>query len=235
VNALVWALEMRLAFTRTRELALWIIAPLSAVLVLATGAVPAGAGAGAYAALFAAFGVLSTVLPLVHDGDRGMTARVVRGGLSPASYLIQRAAAGATLATARLLPALLVASVLLHASVVEVLVASAVLVLTVWIGSLLGVMAAAMSRSASEALAFSVVGLLLLLHMSGVFRTPGPDGVGAALERASPFRALHEAFLTMVSGGAVGGVGAEVIWALGLPALVVMFAPALTDALNPPD
>ena len=214
MGAIVWGLEWRLALSRRRDLTLRIMAPLSVVLVIATGAVPATAGAASYAVLFVAFGVFGTALSLLRDGERGITSRVVRGGVSPTSYLLQRAAAGAALPLVQLLPAALVAAEFLHASTLEVLIALVALAGSLWIGSLLGVVVAAVGRSGTEVAIVCGVGLVLLLHMSGVFHAPSPDGLGAMLEAASPFRALHEAFLTMVAGGAVRGGVAAAAWAV---------------------
>lgn len=202
------------------------------VLVIASGAIPAAAGASAYVVVFAAFGALGTALPLLEDGKRGIVLRIVRGGISPSSYLIQRAAVGAALALTQLLPALLVAAAFLGASMVETLTALAALALTLWIASILGVLGAAMSRSAMEAGVLCGVALVLLLHMSGVLHVPEPGGLGASLMAVAPFGALHGAFLTMSTGGAVAGGVAQLAWAIVLPALAWAIAPRITDALK---
>jgi ABC-type polysaccharide/polyol phosphate export permease len=209
-----------------------ILAPLSVVLVIASGAIPAAAGASVYVVVFAAFGALGTALPLLRDGERGIVLRVVRGGISPPSYLLQRAAAGAVLALTQLLPALLVATAFLRASMVETLTAFAALALTLWIASSVGILVAAMSRSAMEAGVLCGVALVLLLHVSGVFHTPEPNGLGATLMALAPFGAVHGAFLTMLTGGAVGGGVAGLAWAIALPAIVWAWAPRITDSLE---
>jgi len=232
MGALVWGVEWRLALSRRRDLAVRVIAPLSAALVIATGAVPAAAAAASYATLIVAFGLLATALPVLHDGEVGIMARVVRGGVSPASYLLQRAAAAAALALVQLLPAGAVAAAFLHASTSEFLIALGAVAVSLWIASLLGVVTAAVSRSGVEAGVLCVLVLLLLLHMSGVFRTPSPDGLGAMLESASPFRALHEAFVTMVAGGGARGGVAAAAWAAALSVGVPLLAPRLVALLE---
>lgn len=232
MGVIVWGLEWRLALSRKRDLTLRIVAPLSLVLVVATGAVPAAVGAASYVVLFVAFGVLGTALRLLRDGEEGITSRVVRGGVSPKSYLLQRAAVGAVLAFVQLLPAALVAAAFLNASTSEVLIALVALAGSLWIGSLLGIVVAAVGRSGTEVTVVCGVGLVLLLHMSGVFHAASPAGLGGMLEAASPFRALHEAFVTMVAGGAERGGLAAAAWALALPVLVGSLAPRLTAAME---
>jgi hypothetical protein len=227
VATLVWGVEWRLALSGKRDLAVRVLAQLSVVFVMAIGAVPVAAGVAAYAVLFVAFGHVGMALPVLRDAESGMTSRVVRGGVSPASYLLQRAAACAALAVFALLPANLVAAAFLNASTSEILIALGALAICLWIASLLGVMAAAMSRSAAEATVLCGVGLLLL-HMSGVFRTSSPDGFGAMLEGASLFRALHEAFVTTVAGGPVQGFVTGAVWLIALTVTVGAAAPRLT-------
>jgi hypothetical protein len=231
VSTLVWAVEWRLALSSTRDFVFWVVAPLAVVLVVGTDAVSAQATASWYTALFTAIGMLRTALPVMRDGERGMTARVIRGGVSPAGYLIQRTAAGATLTLVQLLPAVVVAGVFLQASVSDMLALVGALAISLWIAGLMGVLLAATSRTRTEALALCAVTLLLLLHMSGVFRVPSGGGLGEALEQASPFRALHESFVRMVSGGMPHGGAAELAWAIGVPALILAVASRLVESL----
>lgn len=231
MSALVWGIEWRLALSRKRDFALWVAFPVVIVLVMATGGVTQEALAGAYTALFVAFGVLRTAVPVLRDAERGMMVRVVRGGMSHAGYLVQRAGAGATLSLVQLLPALLVAVAFLGATALEGLATVGALAVTLWTVNVLGVLMMAASRSLSEAAALCAVSLVLLLHMSGVFRTPAAGGAAAALEGASPFRALHESFAAVASEGAVGGGVAAVVWALAMTLLVGALAGRLTASL----
>jgi hypothetical protein len=231
VSALVWGLEWRIALSRKRDLALWVLSPLAMVVILGTGAVSSLTAAACYAALFTSCGALCTLLPMLKDAERGMTAKVLRGGVAPGAYLIGRAAAGASVSLAQLLPSVVAAALLLRASFMEVLLAVAALAITLWIVSLVAVLAGAVGRNRSEALGLTGVTLLLLLHMSGVFRVPPSGGLGASLEEASPFRALHESFVALVSGGSAHGGIAELAWGIGLAALLLALAPVLAQPL----
>jgi hypothetical protein len=231
VSALVWGLEWRIVLSQKRELALWLLTPLAIVLVLGTDAVSPLTAAACYAILFTSSGALRTLLPLLRDGERGMAARVIRSGVSPSLYLVGRAAAGASVSLVLLLPSVVAAAFFLRASFAEALLTLAALAITLWSVSLISVLAAAAGRSRGEAVGLSGVILLLLLHMSGVFRVPPTGGLGAALEAASPFRALHETFVAMVSGGLPAGGVAELAWGIGLAALIMALAPVLPLAL----
>ena len=109
-----------------------------------------------------------------------------------------------------------------------ILVAFAAMAVSLWIACVLGVVIGEISETATEALVMSGGALILLLHMSGVFTTPAPDSLGALLEGASPFCALHDAFLVIGSGGAIGGGPAAAGWAVVLPIIVGLSAPRLT-------
>lgn len=160
-----------------------------------------------------------------------MTAKVLRAGVGPGAYVLGRAAAGASVSLLQLLPSVVAAAVFLRASSMEALLALAALAITLWTASLVAVLAATVGRNRSEALGLTAVTLLLLLHLSGVFRVPPTGGVGAALEEASPFRALHESFVAMVSGGSPHGGIAELAWGIGLAALLLALAPVLVPPL----
>lgn len=231
MSALVWGLQWRLVLSRRRDLALCVLTPLALVLVLGTGAVSPLTAAACFATLFASWGALWTLLPLLKDLERGMTARVLRGGVGPGAYVLGRAAAAASVSLVHLLPSVVVAAFFLRASSMETLVALAALAITLWIVSLVAVLAATVGRSRSEALGLTGLTLLLLLHMSGVFRVPPTGGLGAALEEASPFRALHESFVAMVSGGSPHGGVAELAWGIGLAALLLALAPIVVEPL----
>lgn len=225
MNTLVWGVEWRLALADRRALTLRAALPFAVVVVLYTGGLSVGPGCAVCVALFLALAMLRTSLPMLEDERSGLAARVMRGGLSSSSYLLQRGAAGAALMLASLVPSLAVIAVALRASLVEVLIALAALAVTLWIASLLGVLLGAAARSTSEIVLVSAVLLVVLLHASGVFHTPSPDGFGEVLESAAPFRVLHEAFLTMSSGGSVNGAFAAVVWAALMPAVVGVLAP----------
>ena len=64
----------------------------------------------------------------------------------------------------------------------------------------------------------------MLLHMSGVFRTPVPGSIGAFFEVVSPFRALHEALLSMSMATPIKGGVSLAVWAACLGIGVAIFA-----------
>lgn len=232
MTSAVWSLQWRLATSRKRVFILNFIVPLTLVLPVATGAVPPVAAAGVYSVFFVAFAVFGSALPLRWEGQRGMSARVVRAGVGPSSYLLQWAAAGAALDTLHLTPALLLAAFTASAEPAQLGNAFLALAGTVWVGGLLGILIAAASRSIAETALFAAVTVPLLAHMSGVFRTPLPDTLSAALESISPLRVLHEDFLEItISAPPAGGV-ALLLWALALPALVWLLGPKLQSALG---
>lgn len=228
----VWSVQWRLALTRKRVFILNFVVPLTVVLPVATGAVPPGAAAGVYVVLFAAFAVFGSAIPLRWDGQRGMSARVVRAGVGASNYLLQRAAAGALLDTLHLTPALLLAAIAVGASPGDVLVVLPALAATVWVCGLVGVIVAATSRSLTETALFAAVTVPLLAHMSGVFRTPAQGSYQALLEGGSPFRALHEGLLDMTVGAPAGGGGAVLAWALLLPVAIGLLGPRLHAGLG---
>jgi hypothetical protein len=232
MTSAVWGLQWRLALTRKRVLILNVVVPLTLVWLIATGAVPPRAAAGVYAVLFCAFAVFGSALPLRWEGQRGMSTRIVRGGVGPSSYLLQRAAAGAALDTLQLTPSLLLATTAAGATAGGTFLALIALAGTVWVCGLLGIVIAAASRSITETALFAAVAVPLLAHVSGVFRTPAPGTPSALLENVSPLRALHEVLLEMtVRGPAAGGI-ALLVWAVLLPALVWFLGAQLHGALD---
>ncbi len=232
MTGLVWGLEWRVALARKRLLVLNTLVPLLLVVPVATGAAPAAHAAAVYAVLFTMFSTFGSAIPLVRDGASGMTARVLRGGISPWGYLLQRSAAGASLDVLQLTPALALAALGARASPSDFLLVLGALVATAWVANLIGALVAATTRSLAEAALFSAVSTLLLLHMSGVFRTPLQGSYGARFEAASPFRALHESLLGMTQAGAVDGGVAVAAWGLLLPTVAVVFARQLTRSLG---
>lgn len=228
----VWSLQWRLALARKRVFILNFVVPLSLVLPVATGAVPPAAAAGVYIVLFAAFAVFGSAIPLRWDGQRGMSARVVRAGVGASNYLLQRAAAGALLDILHLTPALLLVAIAAGASPGDVLVIVPALAATAWVCGLVGVIVAATSRSLTENALFAAVSVPLLAHMSGVFRTPDTGSYQGLLESASPFRALHEGLLDMTVGAPASGGLALLVWAILLPAAVGLMGPRLHAGLG---
>lgn len=222
MNGAVWTLEWRTALRRRRLFVLNLAIPLLLVLPVALSPAPPAHAAAVYAVLFVLFGVFGSAIPLIRDGASGFLDRIRGTGLPDASHLVQRAGAAALLDTLQLLPAL--------ASVVAAGVAGQgsgaragglllpVLAASLLAANLVGVWVAALARSLAEGALFAAVVALLLLHASGVFRTPEAGSAGAAVEAAAPFRALHEALLATVGSG---GGGASAFGPAGLGGLVV--------------
>jgi hypothetical protein len=216
VTAIVWELEWRIALKRRRLFVLNVLVPLLLVTSIAVGGAPAVHAAAVYAVLFTIFGTFGSAIPLVRDAGSGLAGRVLRGGVPASTYLLQRTAAGATIDIIQLAPALAVASVGAGATPRGFAVALAALAGTVWVASLLGCLVAGLTRSLAEAALFSAVGTLLLLHASGVFRTPMPGTIGALVEAVAPFRALHEALLSMSMSSPIEGGASLAFWGIVL-------------------
>lgn len=231
MSGLVFGLEWRLARARRRLFVLNTAVPLIVVAPIALGAAPTAHAAAVYAVLFVLFGTFGTSIPLIRDGERGMVARVARTRVPSSSYLFEKAAAGALVDSAQLLPALLVIAAAGRGGVGSALAASVVLAATLFVTSLLGIWVAALARSLGEGALFSAVTGLLLLHASGVFRTPGAGSVGAAVEAWSPFRALHEVLLQLAGGPEFQGAAALMAWTVGLGAATALVASRVVRSL----
>lgn len=224
--------EWRLTLADRRLMVLNVVVPLALVVPLSTGALSPPHAAAAYAVLFTLFCIGGAASELLGDAEAGMTRRVVRGGIGPASYLLQRTFAGAVVDLVQLTPSLALVTLAAGASMGEALAAWGALAAAAWVGGLVGVVSASLSRSALEATLFVSVAVFLLCHLSGVFRAPEPGSLAATFEGAAPFRALHEAFLGIATGAPVRGGTAAVAWSVALPLVVGLFAPALLRSLS---
>lgn len=225
-------MELRAALARRRLFALNVVVPLSLVTPIALGAAPDPHAAAVYAVLFVLFGTFGSAIPLVRDAEDGLLERILSTGLSPASYLLQRSAAGSLIDAIQLLPALLVAGTGLGAYVGGLGAVWIVLASSIWIANLLGVLVASAARSLAETALVAAVSSLFLLHLSGVFRTPLQSSVWAWLEGASPFRTLHETMLALPAGAPAAGHAATFAWTLALPVGTVLLAGPLAAALR---
>lgn len=228
----VFELEWHLALSRTRRFVLNAAVPLALVIPAAGGGIPHDIASMLYVLLFTAFAMLGASVPLRWDGERGMVQRVVRGGVTEPSYMLQRAAASATLDFVQLLPALLAIAWGVGTSPVGLLRALASLLAATWIAALVGVLVASVSRSRTEAAIISTVTTLVLAHFSGVFRMPDPGSRGALLEAISPLRALHETLLGLPGGVPAAGGITVTLWSIGLPALVAALAGPVEASLG---
>ncbi|NIP59873.1 MAG: hypothetical protein GWM92_18980, partial [Gemmatimonadetes bacterium] len=180
-----------------------------------------------------------SAIPLIRDGEGGLLSRVLGTGIPPARILLERTGAGAALDLLQLAPSL--ACILLFeggglgedvarpgAAALIVGAAAASLLFA----NLLGAWVAVLARSVAEGALFAAVAGLLLLHGSGVFRTPAPGTPGAVVERWAPFRLLHDSLLGAAGGPQIvesGGSALALLLALGALAGVTVFAagPAL--------
>lgn len=229
-----WVVEWRRALSRRRLLVLNLGIPLLLVAPVALSGAPAAHAAAVYAVLFVLFGTFGAAVPLVRDGRSGLVTRLVLTGVPPGRLLVQRAGAAAVLDLLELLPC-----VLLIALTGRGIGSAAVLLLTLGgtllVANLLGFWVAALARSVAETALFSAVSALLLLHASGVFRTPTPDSVGALLEAGAPFTALHEILLRIEGGPtpfAWTGYPALALWASATLLLTWVLAPTLLGAFR---
>jgi len=232
VNLAIWTLEWRLAVARPRFFVLGLLLPLSLVLPIATAAVPVEPAAGAYTLLLVAFTVFGTALSVRWDGQRGMARRLVRGGVRPWSYLLQRAGAGATRDVAQLAPTVVVICLAARGSVVDGLGLVGLVLTTSWIAALVGVLAAAVSRSLPEAGFVGGLSVILLAHLSGVFWVPAPGSFDAVLMSVGPFRALHEFLLAPAADRSWTGGRSLILWAVLLPVLISLLAPRVHASLS---
>lgn len=194
--SLGWSVEWAVALRRRRLLVMNGAIPVLLVAPLALADPPPTHEAAVLAVLFVLFGVFGSGIPLVRDGASGLLLRLVQAGVPERGLLPGRLAAQSVLDLLQLSPALIVALVGMDGPVAARAMVVAALALTLPVANALGAWAAAAARSLAEAALFSAVLSLLLLHASGVFRTPAPGGPAALVERWAPFRPLHDALLT---------------------------------------
>jgi ABC-2 type transporter len=193
VNAAIWWLEWRQAARRPRVMVLSVLVPLAVVAGVAFGGAPAPHAALVYTVLFTFFGTFGAGIPWARDSERGLIHRLLLTGFGTPGLVLQRWACGALLDLLQLLPAALCIMLAYRADVG----ASARLVAAIAVGLLaanaLGILVAVIARSLAETALLASVAALLMLHAAGVFRTPEPGGVAAALQHAVPFYYMHSA------------------------------------------
>ena len=228
---LIAVMEFRIALARPRLVVLNVMVPVVLVLAISLGGAPGFHAAAVYTVLFTLFGTFGSSIPLVRDAESGLFGRIIRAGVPPSHFLIERAAGGSAIDALQLLPALTIAT---FGSISLNEWTRAVLVLwsSVWIANLLGNLVAAVARSLAETALFSAVTALLLLHLSGVFRTPLPQSSWAAVEALSPFQTLHETLLAGLMGTTTELSLGLVVWVLILPVLTVLLARPVTRSLR---
>jgi hypothetical protein len=202
VNLPIWRLEWTVTLRRGRLLAFNVGIPLLLALPLAFGGAPSYHAAAAYTVLFALFGTFGSTIPLLREADGGPLRRVVLTGFPASAFVFQRILAGTVLDLLQLSPAM--ALVLAAGGAAPAVWVSAVPAMFVALlgANVVGLWIAAFAGSIAEGALLAAVTSLFLLHGSGVFRDPAPDGVGGLLEQVLPYRSLHEVFLA-AAGGAV--------------------------------
>jgi len=149
-----------------------------------------------------------------------------------AYYLLQRPMAGTLIDLLELAPAFGVIAWASGASPATTARAWAALAGSLLVANLLGVVVAVAARSLAETALFAAVAALVLLHASGVFRTPSPGSGWSVAEDVSPFRSLHEAMLALA-----GGVGIDLdpgvwLWVPGTATLIAALSPPLSRRLR---
>lgn len=193
MNVAVWALEWRQAARRRRVTAFSVGVPLMLVAAVALGDAPAPHAALVYTVLFTFFGTFGAAVPWARDVERGLIGRLALTGVGMPSLVLQRLVAAALLDLLELLPSLALIALAYRADASEavrlVLAAAAALVAA----NALGIFVASVAASLAETALLAAVAALLLLHAGGVFRTPAPGSIAAAVQRAVPFHHLHEA------------------------------------------
>jgi hypothetical protein len=223
--ALVFGVETRVARARRRLMLLNIVVPLALVAPVALAGAPPHHAAAVYTVLFVLFGTFGSAIPLLRDAQSGLIGRLAGSALQPAAILLGRSAAGALLDLLQLLPAVLLAFAAAGAPPAAIAAFLPVLTGTLAVASLLGIWVAAAARSLAEGALFSAVAALLLLHASGVFRTPAPGSATAAIAAAAPFQPLDAWVRALAAGTAPdAGHAAGLAITLAAAALVTTLA-----------
>ena len=214
----VWRAEWLIALRRRRLMVLNTLVPLALVTPIAWSAAPSVHASAVFAVLFTLFGTFGASIPLIRDGESGLLMRYALTGVHPSGLLLQRMLASTLLDLGQLAPSIAVIVLARGASATEVsqlLVAFALGLLT---ANVLGVWAAAIARSVAEGALFSAVGALLLLHVSGTFRSPPIGSWAARLEAWMPLRPLHESLLLVADPSSSAAPGMPLLF----PSLVLV-------------
>lgn len=198
----VWRLRWRLAFRRRRLLVWNLVVPL-VLLVPVVASSAAGSHRAVVVAVFAAFfGAYGSCIPLIRDGMSGWTEKVRLTGYGGRRWLAERTAASTAVDFVELVPANLVLLAIAHAPLRAALPVLGATALALAFANLLGVLVAAGVRALGEAALACAVVSLFALHAGGVFREPAPGSAWMTIERFSPFRWVHEAWLGVIQPGA---------------------------------
>ncbi len=186
----VWSLEWRAAVRRPRLFAWNVAVPTLLLAPVALSAAAAPHRAAVFAVFYAFFGAFGSAIPLIREASDGWIGEVLRTGYPARAWLAERLAAATALDLVQLAPA---TAVLLAASAASPAAAAptlAALLLALFTANLVGALIAAWVRSLAEAALACAAASLVLLHLAGAFRAPGPDGWSAVAAAWSPYRPL---------------------------------------------
>jgi hypothetical protein len=183
--------EWLVAVRRPRTFALSMVVPAGTVAALLFAGAPAVHASVVVIVLFGFFGTFGSAIPLVRDLETGRLSRLLHAGADPAYLLGQRLIVSAAIDFLQLTPAIALLLLMGDPSVALPLASSVFAALL--FANLLGSWIGALTRSIGEAALLCSVSALFLLHAAGVFRTPVPDTLSAALAAWSPFAPLRAA------------------------------------------
>jgi hypothetical protein len=202
VTGTIWRLRWRLALRRRRLLVWNLVVPIILLVpVVASGA--AGSHRAVVVAVFAAFfGAYGSCIPLIRDGMSGWAERVRLTGYGGRRWLVERTAASTAVDFAELLPVNLVLLFVARAPLAAAAPVLGATLLALVFANFIGVLVAAGVRALGEAALGCAVVSLFALHAAGVFRAPTPGSAWETIERFSPFRWVHEAWLITIRGEA---------------------------------
>ena len=224
----IWKSEWLVARRRRRLLVLNLTIPLALVAPIALSSAPSAHAAAVFTVLFVLFGTFGSSIPLIRDAESGLLARYVLTGIHPGGLILQRVLAAAALDILELTPSVLLIVLARGASPGQIGTLAVTFAAAVLMANLVGACAAVIARSVAEGALFSAVSALLLLHLSGTFRTPIPGTWGATAEAWVPFHPLHDALLAVT-----GDIGpAEAPLRLLFPGLVILGGLLLTAGLG---
>jgi hypothetical protein len=201
VTVVVWRTEWLTALRRRRLFLLNTLIPLAFVATIAFSPAPAVHSAAVFTVLFTLFGTFGSSIPLIRDGESGLLRRYILTGVHPAVLLFQHIFATAAIDLIQLTPSIFVLAIARGSSAAQLAMVAPAMVLGMIAANTLGTITAAVAKSVAEGALFSAVAALVLLHLSGAFRTPAPGTWQAVLEAWSPFRPLHESLLAATGAG----------------------------------
>ncbi|MFW6084778.1 MAG: ABC transporter permease [Gemmatimonadota bacterium] len=227
MRAPAWRQTWKLTLRRRRLFAWNVAIPVLLLVPVVTSGAAASHRAIVLAVFVAFFGAYGSCIPLIRDGMSGWVEKVLLTGYEGRRWLAERTAACAAIDLLQLLPATVLLLWLVDASARTALLVLVATALALAFANLLGVLVAAVVRALGEAALGCAVFSLFALHAAGVFRTPAPGSAWDVAERWSPFRPVHEVWLSALRRGGADPGARAVPWArwwdaFGLPALSLL-------------